>query len=231
VGVVDGPIVRAGRDVGQAPRLVGHDADDTVVLFGDAEVLRLAGRGVVGEDVAARVVGALLALHRVALLGAAVDLPAGPDVVARVDLGLGGEAGRPGADDLVDVEYQAGLARLRVELQKVGIDAVLCRADVEPAVVALDDGEVAALLVGVLRGQLVGVSQEPAARRLREGRRRREGAGEKRANPDPFHLPNSSFSRRWRVRRAGNEEGERHPAHLLPDPGGQPSAPYSAAMQ
>src|SRR5262249_30323898 len=112
VAVIDGSVVGAGRDVGHAPGLVWHDADDAVPRFGDAEVLGRARRGVVGHDVATAVGGARFALFGIALLGAEVDLAAGADVVARVDLGLGGEAGRPGADDLVCVHDHAHAGRL-----------------------------------------------------------------------------------------------------------------------
>src|SRR5262249_6321383 len=142
-------------------RLVGDDADDAVPGLGDAEVFVLARFGVVNEDIAAGVVGAVLALLGVALLAADIDLARGADVVARVDLGLGGVALAHELDRRVDVHDHADLVRLRVELEQVGVDAVLGAADVEPAVVAGDDGEVAALLVGVLAGELGGVAEQP----------------------------------------------------------------------
>src|SRR5262249_3987735 len=161
--VVDGPVIGAGRDIDDAAFLVGRDADDAGVLPGDAIVLGLAGLRVVADDVPAGVVGALLALLGIALLRADPDGPAGPDVVARVNLALGREPLGVAADDLVRIHYHLHRSGLRVELDEIGIHAVLRRADVEPAVVALDDGEVAALLVGVLGGQLVGMAAEPVS--------------------------------------------------------------------
>jgi hypothetical protein len=93
--VIEGPIVRTGREVDDAALLVGRDADDAMMLPGDAEVLVLAGPGIVDEDITPRIVGAFLALFGIALLGADVKLAAGSDVVARVDLRLGSEPPGP----------------------------------------------------------------------------------------------------------------------------------------
>src|SRR5207244_4087282 len=95
------PGIGAGGNVRHAARLVGRDADDPLVRHRDGIDARLAGLRVVDHRVTAGVVGPLLALAGIALLGPEVDLAAGANVVAGVDLPLGGEAGGVGADLLV----------------------------------------------------------------------------------------------------------------------------------
>src|SRR5262249_52236120 len=136
VGILSGsgPAVGAGRDVGHALGFVGGDAVDALVGNGNGIDLGLAGGGVVNHGVAARVVLAFLPLAGVALLGAEVDLAAGADVVARVDLGLAAEAAQVLADGLVGVHHHFHLLLGRVKLDEPGVHAVGVRADVEPAV-------------------------------------------------------------------------------------------------
>src|SRR5262249_40603774 len=128
---------------------------------GDAEVLGLARIRIVGEGVTAEVVGPLFVFLRVALLGGKVNLAARPDIVARVNLRLGGEPGRGRADGLVHIDDHLHGLSLRIELDEIGVDAILRGPDIEPAVLALDDREIAALLVGVLRGNLVRMARQP----------------------------------------------------------------------
>src|SRR5262249_44766422 len=137
-----GAVVGAGRDVGHAARLVRRDAVDAVVLDGNVVDLGLARFRIVDHRIAAGVVLALLGLVGVALLGAEVDLAAGADVVARVNLGLGAEPLGVATDLLHGVDDGGHLLRLGVELDEVGVGTVAVRADVEFAVVPLDDGEV-----------------------------------------------------------------------------------------
>jgi hypothetical protein len=68
-----------------------------------------------------------------------------------------------------------------IEGQQVGIDAVPGRAQIDLAVEPGHDGEIAALLITVLGGDLVGVAEQPFRRRgLRRGR---EGKGEQAGEP------------------------------------------------
>ena len=61
------------------------------------------------------------------------------------------------------------LLRRRVELDEIGVVAVLGRADVEPAVVAFDDRKVAAALIGGFFGDGVGGCHEPGGGRWFDG--------------------------------------------------------------
>ena len=101
-----GTVVGAGREVGHAQLLVGRDAADSLVGHGDGVDARPAGFRVVDHGIAARIVLALLAGRRVALLGAEVDPAALADVVAGVDLGLGAEALPVGPDRLVRIDHR-----------------------------------------------------------------------------------------------------------------------------
>ena len=152
VRVFDGPAVVASGDVNEAAALIGHDADDAVMLVGHAEVFGCTGLRIVGEHIATGVIAAFLTLLFVgiALLGADINL-AGElaDIVAGMNLGLGGEPGEEAHDGAVDVDHHPHDRVHRVELDQVRVDAVLGGADVDLVVVSSNDGEVAAFLVGV----------------------------------------------------------------------------------
>src|SRR5207244_4554953 len=92
-------------------------------------------------------------------------LAADADIVAGVDLRLSRKALGAGADLLVRIDDDLHLLRLRVELDEIGADAVLGGADVEAAIEAGDDGEVATALVGGLLWDGVGSRLQPRRRR------------------------------------------------------------------
>src|SRR5205823_6593118 len=90
------------------------------------------------------------------------------------------------ADLLVYVHDELHLLRLGVELDEVGVDAVLGGADVQFAVEAGDEGEVAGLLVGVLGGDLVRLAEDPRGG-LAGGQEGGEEEGEHEVAP--FRIP------------------------------------------
>ena len=157
-------LVFAGDHVDQAAPLVGRDIDHPFALFcacrlafivqgqGHAEVDCFVRRRIIGHDVSAAVGGNLAGLlllgGGVSLFGANVDLARGPDRIARVDLGLGGVAGRfqRQSNQLVRVQNDVHFLCRRDKFDQVGVAAVGGTADVNPAILTLAQREVAGFL-------------------------------------------------------------------------------------
>ncbi len=176
LGVEEHPVLMfAGDDVDQAALLVGHHVDHAFAFLGTsrlafvverhghAEVDGLVRRRIVGHDVTAAIGGDLAGLfflgRGIALLGANVDLAGRADEIAGVNLGLGGVAGRGQrqAHQLMRVQHDPHLLRRRVELNQIGIAAIGGAADVNPAVFALAEREIARLLGRGFRRNVIGL--------------------------------------------------------------------------
>src|SRR4051794_35756180 len=104
------------RQPRSSPRRYGRFRDfPPVEVEVDGVEPHLCGLAVAVEDVAAEVILARLAHLGVASIQADVDLAAGADVIARVELRLRREPLGVGADDLVDVRDHPHAGGLGVE--------------------------------------------------------------------------------------------------------------------
>jgi hypothetical protein len=111
-----------------------------------------------------------------------------------VDLGLAGEALEVLADRLVGIDDDLHLPRSRLELDQPGVDPVGVRADVQPLVEPLDDGEVALALGRRLLGDGVGGGLHPL--RLRQVLLGAGGGGEEADEGEAGDGHNSEGGRR-----------------------------------
>src|SRR5262249_32660463 len=161
-------------------RLIRGGVDHALALEGHPEVLGRVGGGVVGHHVPAGVVSGVVLAAAVALFAADVDLAGGADVVAGVDLRLGrvGRALHVEPAQFVGVDHDPLFAGFRVELDEVGVVAVLRGADVHLAVLPLAEREIARL-IGVGLGQDVvrGAVHIPERRGIPGGGRGGRGGG------------------------------------------------------
>src|SRR5713226_8358450 len=137
-----GTVIGTGRNVSDAARLVRSDAADALMRNRDGVDLGLPGLWIVDHWVAAGVIGSFLVFRRIALLGAEIDFAAGADVIAGVDFGLGRESLGFRADHFLRIHDGAHALGLRIEFDEPGVSAIGMRANIEPAIMALDDGKI-----------------------------------------------------------------------------------------